>query len=91
MTGISSIDFADASENSTRGEQRFENGHWYRVRLEVRPDDLRAWVDGRIVVNVSIKGRQVSLRPGYIDHCLPFGFATWNTVARIRAVKVEKL
>jgi hypothetical protein len=91
VTGISSIDFADASENSTRGEQRFENDRWYRVRLEVRPDDLRAWVEGRPVVNVSIKGRQVSLRPGYIDHCLPFGFATWNTVARIRSVRVERL
>jgi len=91
VTGISSIDFADAGENSTRGEQRFENGRWYRVRLEVRPDDLRAWVEGRLVVNASIKGRQVSLRPGFIDHCLPFGFATWNTEARIRAVRVERL
>ncbi len=91
LTGISSIDFADASENSTRGEQRFANGRWYRVRLEVRPEDLRAWVEGRLVVNASIKGRKVSLRPGFIDHCLPFGFATWNTAARIRAVKVEKL
>lgn len=91
VTGISSIDFADANENSTRGEQRFENGRWYRVRLEVRPDDLRAWVDGRLVVNASIRGRKVSLRPGFIDHCLPLGFATWNTEARVRAVRVEKL
>ena len=91
VTGISSIDFADANENSTRGEQRFENGRWYRVRLEVRPDDLRAWVEGRPVVNASIKGRKVSLRPGFIDHCLPMGFATWNTEARIRAVRVERL
>ncbi len=91
LTGISSIDFADASENSTRGEQRFANGRWYHVRLEVRPDDLRAWVDGRIVVNAGIKGRKVGLRPGFIDHCLPFGFASWNTEARIRAVRVEKL
>jgi len=91
VTGISSIDYSDAGENTTRGEQRFENNRWYRVRVEVRPDDLRAWVDGLIVVNASIKGRKVGLRPGYIDHCLPFGFATWGTSARMRSLVVEKL
>jgi hypothetical protein len=91
LTGISSIDFKDASENSTRAEQKFANGVWHHVRIEVRPEDIRAWVNGRPVVNVSIKGRQVGLRPGYIDHCLPFGFATWNTEGRIRGVKVHRL
>lgn len=91
LTGVSSIDFKDASENSTRAEQTFSNGAWHHVRIEVRPDDIRAWVNRRPVVNVSIKGRQVGLRPGYIDHCLPFGFATWNTEGRIRAVKVRRL
>jgi hypothetical protein len=91
LTGISSIDFKDASENSTRAEQRFGNGVWHRVRIEVRPDDLRAWVNDRPVVNVSIKGRKVSLRPGFIDHCLPFGFATWNSVGKVRAVIIETL
>jgi hypothetical protein len=91
LTGISSIDFKDASENSTRAEQKFANGVWHHVRIEVRPEDIRAWVNRRPVVNVSIKGRQVGLRPGYIDHCLPFGFATWNTQGRIRGVKVGRL
>lgn len=91
LTGISSIDFKDASENATRAEQRFQNGVWHRVRIEVRSHDLRAWVNDRLVVNVSIKGRKVSLRPGYIDHCLPFGFATWNTVGKIRHIEVSGL
>lgn len=91
LTGISSLDFKDASENSTRAEQKFANQVWHRVRLEVRPEDIRAWVNDRLVVNVSIKGRRVTLRPGFIDHCLPFGFATWNTVGQIRRVTVETL
>jgi len=91
VTGISSINFKDANENQTRGEQRFENNRWYRVRIEVRPDDIRAWVDDRIVVNATIKGKQITLRPGFIDHCLPFGFATWNTAAKVRRVVVERL
>lgn len=91
LTGVSSINFKDASENQTRGEQMFENQRWYRVRLEVTPDVIRAWVDDKPVVNASIKGRHVSLRPGFIDHCLPFGFATWNTLAKIRHVVIRRL
>jgi hypothetical protein len=91
VTGISSIDFKDASENQTRGEQVFENGRWHQVRLEVRSEDLRAWVNGRPAVNASIKGRKVTLRPGFIDHCVPFGFATWGTTGKIRNVEVRRL
>ena len=91
VTGISSIDFSDANENQTRGEHPFENDHWYRVRIEVRTGDLRAWIDGKIVVNVSIKGRHVGLRQGYVDHCLPFGFATYGSAAVIRAVAMTRL
>lgn len=89
VTGISSINFKDASENQTRGEQRYENNRWYRVRVEVRPDDIRAWVDDRLMVNATIKGKQITLRPGFIDHCLPFGFATWNTEAKIRFILIK--
>jgi hypothetical protein len=89
VTGISSIEFLDASENQTRGEQVFENNRWYRVRIEVRPDDIRAWVNDRPVVNASIKGKKVTLRHGDIDHCVPFGFASWNTRAKVRDVVVN--
>ena len=89
VTGISSIEFLDASENQTRAEQPFENNRWYRIRIEVRPDDLRAWVNDRPVVNASIKGKKVTLRHGDIDRCAPFGFATWNTTAKVRRVSVQ--
>lgn len=91
VTGISSIDFSDANENQTRGEHPFEDDRWYQVRIEVRTGDLRAWIDGKIVVNVSIKGRQVGLRQGYSDHCLPFGFATYGSAAVIRTVTMTRL
>jgi hypothetical protein len=91
LVGISSIDHLDASENSTRGEMRFENGEWYRVRIEVREDDLRVWINDAPMVNTSIKSRHLGLRPGDIDRCVPLGFATWRTIGEIRAVRVSRL
>lgn len=91
VTGFSSIDFKDANENQTRAEQRFEFSRWYQVKIEVTPEVLKAWIDGRIVANASIKGRQVGLRPGFIDHCLPFGFASYATSGRIRKVEIREL
>jgi len=44
LVGISSIDEQNANENSTRSEQRFLNGQWYRFRVEVREDELKGWL-----------------------------------------------
>ncbi len=91
LIGISNIDYLNASENSTRGELRFEDGRWYRLRIEVRVHDLRVWLDGRPIVNTSIKGRHLSLRTGDIALCAPLGFATWYTHGEVRAVSMERL
>jgi hypothetical protein len=91
LVGISCIDQLDASENNTRGEMAFNNGTWYRFRIEVREDDLQVWINGAPMVNASIKGRQLSLRSGEIDTCVPLGFATWRTVGEIRSIVVQRL
>ena len=91
LVGISCIDQLDASENNTRGEMAFKNGTWYQFRIEVREDDLQVWINGAPMVNVSIKGRQLSLRSGDIDSCAPLGFATWRTVGEIRSIVVQCL
>lgn len=91
LVGISSIDEQNANENSTRGEHRFINGQWYKFRLEVRSDELKAWLDGRLVINTSIKGRTISLRPGDIEKCAPFGVATYMTEGKVRNLSVQKL
>ena len=91
LTGVSSIDGLDASENMTRGNFAFENKRWYRVRIELRDENLTITIDGRPFVNVSLKGSETSLRYGEISKCLPLGFASYLTTARIRHVVVREL
>lgn len=91
QVGISCIDGYDASENTTGSSQRFENGKWYRVRIEVRAKELRVLLDGRPIIQTNIAGRDLGLRAGEIDRCVPFGFATYGTTGRVRSCVVEKL
>jgi len=91
LVGISCIDDMDASENNTRGNAFFKNNEWHKVRIEVRDDDLRAWINGKLFINVSTKGHKLGMRPGDIEKCAPFGFASYATHARIREVIIRKL
>jgi hypothetical protein len=91
LVGISSIDGLNANENSTRGEHPFTNGQWYRFRLEVRDEELKAWLEDRLVINASIKSRTISLRPGQIEQCVPFGVATYLSTGKVRGLVVTEL
>ena len=91
QVGISSIDGYDASENPTGSSQHFENGRWYRIRIEVREESLQVWLDDKPLVSFNPKGRQLSLRGGEIAKCVPLGFATYGTEGRVRACVVQRL
>jgi hypothetical protein len=90
VVGISSINGLDASENSTASLSTFEDQRWYRIRVEVGGERLRAWIDGREVVDVDTTGQKLSLRPGAIEGCAPLGVATWITSAEVRGVRWRK-
>ena len=87
IVGISSIDGWDASDNETRAYVSFENGRWYAFRLNVAEDRIQAWIDDQPVVNVEIRGRTVSLRPGDIKLSAPFGFASYNSTGALRKIE----
>lgn len=91
LVGISSIDDLDASENETGSSMKFESGKWYRVRLVRSGEKIEAWIDGEKVVDVDTSGRKLSLRPGPINACMPFGFATWQSSGEIRGAKWKSL
>jgi hypothetical protein len=91
LCGISSLDGKDASENEQRSSQTFRPDHWHDFRLEVRPDTLQVWMDERRIVNASLTGRTLSLRPGDIELCAPFGFASYWTEGHIRQLSLTPL
>lgn len=87
LLGISSIDGQDASENETTKFFNFETGRWYRIRLRVTQTRLRAWVDKDKVIDVDIRDRRISPRPGDIEMSEPLGIACWETSAALREIK----
>jgi hypothetical protein len=91
QVGISSIDGLDASMNSTGSVQKFEDGKWYPIRIEVTPETLCVWLDDRSLAKANISKADLTLRSGEIDRCAPFGFATYSTEGRIRNCVVERL
>jgi hypothetical protein len=91
LVGISCIDGEDASNNRTTGNLNFVNGRWYRVRIELRDEDLRVWIDGKLFVNVNLRGREPALRPGEIEKCLPLGFASYLSDCRVRGLVMREL
>jgi len=91
VIGLSSLDGNDASENETTSTKNLETGRWYQVRLRVTPAKIEAWLDKEKIIDVSIVGRKVSLRPGPIDLSEPLGVATYETSAGIRDFKLRIL
>jgi len=87
IIGLSSLDNANASENETRAYFNFENQRWYRFRIEVRAERVRVWIDGERVVDVSIAGRELGLRPGDTKLMAPFGFASFATQGALRGIE----
>ena len=91
LIGLSSLDDQDASENDTTKTMYLETGHWYHVVLRVTPKKIEAWLDKEKVIDVSIVGRKVSLRPGAIYLSEPLGVATYSTTAELKEFKLRLL
>jgi hypothetical protein len=91
IVGLSSIDGWDASDNETRTYFNFENGRYYALRVRVTADRITAWIDDKPIVNVSIAGRSIGLRPGEIKLSTPFGFASYGSVGALRKIEYRRL
>lgn len=90
VTGLSSIDGADASENETGTRVEFENGRWYRFVIQVLGRKVKVTVDGKQVVDFDGTDRslrtRVESRPSE-----PLGFAAFGCVGQIRAATLKEV
>jgi hypothetical protein len=91
VVGLSSLDGNDASENDTSATRDFEKGRWYHFWLAVTDDRIRAWIDEELVIDVQIKNREISLRPGEIELSKPLGIASYATTASLRKLEYRPL
>ncbi len=91
ITGISSIDYSDASDNETTKAIEYADNRWYKIRVRVTDEKIEAWIDAEQVVDFEIGARKLTLRPGDIQKSLPLGIATFMTRAAVREIKLRTL
>jgi hypothetical protein len=90
LTGLSSLDGHDASENETSKWLDYDKGRWYRIRLRVTDQKIEAWLDDKPVVGVETAGRKIGIRPE-VELSKPLGISTWNTTGAIRSIRLRRL
>ena len=90
VTGLSSLDGADASENDSSTSYTYKDKTWYRFRIHVTAASVRAWVDDKKLVDARVAGRHLGTRIE-VRASQPLGFATWETGGAVRAIRIRQL
>jgi hypothetical protein len=90
ITGLSSLNGMDASENETSSTIKYEDKTWYRFRVRVTGKVIRCWVDDKEIIGVDYQDRRVSTRIETRAN-EPLGFATWHTGGALRKIEIRTL
>lgn len=90
VVGLSSVDGNYANENNTGSNAVFKNGQWYRIRLRVGENFIRAWIDDKNVVDLDLTGHELSVHPA-VDLAKPLGITCYSTVAGLRDLHFRTL
>jgi hypothetical protein len=91
LTGMSSVDGQDASENQTTSTFEFEQGKWYKIKLTVTAERITAYVGDKRLFDFGIEDHRLGMRWGDIEECAPLGLATWQTKGELRNIKMRRL
>lgn len=91
VTGISSINGSDASENETTKFKKYKNGQWYLIQVKVTKERIQVRIDDELVVDLETEGRQLAMRVGEIEQSQPLGIATWRTKGAVKDLRWRPL
>lgn len=89
VVGLSSIDGMDASENETTKSFYFEPNKWYHVRVRVTDNKIQTWLDDKMIIDLPLENRTISLRFGEIFKSKPLGVATYETSAALKNIQLR--
>lgn len=90
ITGISSIDGNDASDNQTTMFKDFDNEKWYKAKVRVAEDKITVWIDGKEMFDHPREGHEFDIR-FEMDPCTPLGIANFECDSQIRNVQLRRL
>jgi hypothetical protein len=90
VTGFSSLDGIDASENDTGQFVKYQDKTWYKFRIRVTGEAIRSWIDDKELITADIAGRRISTRIE-MRRNQPLGFATWETSGAVRNISIRPL
>ena len=91
VTGLSSIDGADASENLTGTYHKYADDTWYSFRIRVTDAAIECWVDDEKLITFNDPGdHHLDTRlETRVNH--PLGFATWQTGGALKNITLRLL
>ena len=90
VTGISSLDGLDASENHTSQTIYFKDNQWYKIRLQVTDKLIQVWIDQELIIIFNHTKHKLSIRPE-VTPSTPLGLATFYTAAQYRNFHFTKM
>ena len=90
VTGLSSIDGIDASENQTGQGIEYKNDQWYKIRIRVTDKRVETWIDKEQTVDLDTSDVKLGIRIE-CNVSTPFGIASYDTVGAVKDIKVRSL
>ncbi|MCC9601949.1 DUF1080 domain-containing protein [Stieleria sp. JC731] len=90
VTGISSIDGHDASDNETTMFKAYDDERWYKARVRVEDVQITVWIDDIKMFDVPRKDRKFDIR-FEMDPCTPLGIANFECDSQFRNIAIRRL